>query len=57
VGTLTPADLIGLTGVSATVSVGNVAPLGYGDVTATQSASYSDVTATQSAGYSDVNSV
>jgi hypothetical protein len=48
---------MGLTGVSATVSVGNVAPLGYGDVTATQSASYSNVTATQSASYTDVNSI
>jgi hypothetical protein len=59
---------MGLTGLSATVSVGNVAPLGYKDITgtqsasysnvaATQSASYSNVTATQSAGYSDVDSV
>jgi hypothetical protein len=46
-----------LTGVSATVSVGNVAPLGYKDITGTQSAGYSDVTATQSAGYSNVNSI
>jgi len=44
-----------LTGVSATVSLGNVAPLGYQAVTATQSASYSSVTATQSANYTAVN--
>jgi len=45
---------MGLTGVSATVSVGNVAPLGYGDVTGTQSASYSNISASQSASYSNV---
>ena len=46
---------MGLTGVSATVSVGNVAPLGYEAVTGTQSAGYSSVTATQSANYTAVN--
>ena len=46
---------MGLTGVSATASVGNVAPLGYEDITGTQSAGYSSVTAAQTANYTAVN--
>ena len=47
---------MGLTAPDAlTVSVGNVAPVGYSTITGTQSASYSGVTATQSASYSDVS--
>jgi hypothetical protein len=48
---------MGLTGVSATASISpiGVAPLGYEDITATQSAGYSSVTATQSANYTAVN--
>mgnify|MGYP001494711070 FL=1 len=46
---------MGLTGVSATTSLGNVAPLGYEDITATQSAGYSSVTASQTANYTAVN--
>ena len=46
---------MGLTGVSATVSVGNVSPLGYESITGDQTAGYSRVTATQSANYTAVN--
>ena len=44
-GSISPADVMGLTGVSATASVGAVAPLGYERITATQSAGYTRVTA------------
>ncbi len=46
---------MGLTGLEATVSLGNIAPLGYEAITATQSAGYSTVTATQTANYTAVN--
>ena len=46
---------MGLTGVSATVTVGNVAPLGYQDIDITGNTSYNDVNKTNSASYSDVD--
>ena len=55
VGSISPADIMGLTGVSATITVGNVAPLGYGDVDITGNTSYSAVNKTNSASYSDVD--
>ena len=56
-GALTPADVVGLTAPDAlTVSLGNLAPVGYSRITGTQSASYSGVTATQSAGYTRITS-
>jgi hypothetical protein len=45
---------MGLTGLSASITVGNVAPLGFKDITGTQGASYSTVTGTQGASYSTV---
>jgi len=54
-GIISPADVMGLTGVEAISSVGNVAPLGYGDVDITGNTSYSDVNKTNSASYSDVD--
>jgi len=55
VGSFSPADVMGLTGVSATITVGEVAPLGYGDVDITGNTSYSAVNKTNSASYSDVD--
>tara|TARA_R110002051_G_scaffold138489_1_gene211249 strand:+ start:1535 stop:2491 length:957 start_codon:yes stop_codon:yes gene_type:complete len=43
VGAINPADVIGITGVEATVSVGGVSPLGYQDVDITGYTSYTDV--------------
>ena len=54
-GSITPAEVMGLIGVSATITVGNVSPLGYGDVDITGNTSYSDVNKTNSASYSDVD--
>ena len=48
------AMTVGVSGVSATISVGQISPIHYGNVTGTQSASYSGVTGTQSSSYSSV---
>jgi hypothetical protein len=54
-GVISPADVMGLTGQEAVSSVGNVAPLGYGDVDIEGNTSYSDINKTNSASYSDVD--
>ena len=41
----------------ASTSLGNVAPLGFKEITATQTAGYSTVTGTQSASYTRVTRV
>ena len=56
-GTITPADVIGLTGQEATSAVGNVAPLGYGDVDITGNTSYNDVDVSGNTSYTDVTHV
>ena len=55
VNVLTTENAIGLIGVEAQSSVGNVTPLGYGDVDITGNTSYSPVNKTNSASYSDVD--
>ena len=45
---------MGLTGVSATVTVGNVAPLGYQDIDITGNTSYNDVDVSGNTSYTDV---
>jgi len=55
VGAITPKDSIGLTGQQAVSSVGELYPLGYGDVDITGNTSYSAVNKTNSASYSDVD--
>jgi hypothetical protein len=45
---------MGLTGVEAISSVGNVAPLGYGDVDITGNTSYNAVDVTHETSYTDV---
>jgi len=54
VGTISPADVMGLTGQEAVTSVGNVAPLGYGDVDITGNTSYNAVDVTHETSYTDV---
>jgi hypothetical protein len=54
VGAITPADVIGLTGVEATTAVGNVAPLGYFDVDITGNTNYNDIDITGNTSYTDV---
>ena len=53
-GSITPADVMGLTGVSATATVGNPAPLGYGDIDITGNTSYNDVDVSGNTSYTDV---
>ena len=48
---------MGLTGLSASITLGNVGPLGFKAITATQAAGYSTVTGTQAAGYTRVTRV
>jgi len=48
---------MGLTGVSATSSVGNIAPLGYGDVDISGNTSYNDVDVSGNTSYTDVTHV
>ena len=55
ISTIIPEDVVGLTGVEAVSSIGNVAPLGYGDVDIIGNTSYSNVNKTNSASYSDVD--
>jgi len=56
VGTITPAEnALGLTGVEAISSVGNIAALSYQDIDITGNTSYSNVNKTNSASYSDVD--
>ena len=56
VGTITPSSMtVGLDGQELISSVGNVAPLGYGDVDITGNTSYNAVNKTNSASYSDVD--
>jgi len=43
VGAIAPADVVGLEGVEATISVGNLSPLGYKDIDITGNTSYTDV--------------
>jgi len=56
VGAITPADVMGLTGVSATVTLSpsGVAPIGWGRVTAAQTGNYSKTTATQTGSWTRV---
>jgi hypothetical protein len=55
--TISTFTTVSLTGVSASITVGNVAPLGFKAITGTQTAGYSTVTGTQSAGYTRVTRV
>ena len=56
VGTITPAEnALGLTGVEAISSVGNIAALSYQDIDIEGNTSYSNVNKTNSASYSDVD--
>ena len=48
---------MGLTGQEATSAVGNVAPLGYGDVDITGNTSYNNVDVTHETSYTDVTHV
>jgi len=43
VGAIAPADVVGLEGLEATISVGNLSPLGYKDIDITGNTSYTDV--------------
>ena len=55
VGSITPTTMIvGLSGLEATTAIGNVAPLGYGNVNITGNTSYSDVDITGNTSYTDV---
>jgi len=47
-------DVIELTGVEATASVGSVGTLGYKHITGTQDANYTGISATQGAGYTTI---
>ena len=57
VGTIIPADVMGLTGQEAISAVGNVSPLGYGDVDITGNTSYNDVDVSGNTSYTDVTHV
>jgi len=58
VGTIIPAEnALGLTGVEAISSVGNISPLGYGDVDITGNTSYNNVDVTHETTYTDVTHV
>jgi len=55
VGAIAPTEMsIGLTGVSATASVGNPAPIAWGRVTAAQTGNWSKTTATQTGNWTRV---
>jgi len=54
-GSINPADVMGLTGIQADISVGNVSPLSYQDVDIGGNTSYSAVNKTDSASYSGVD--
>jgi len=54
VGAITPADVMGLTGLEATTAVGNVSPLGYFDIDITGNTSYNDIDITGNTSYTDV---
>ena len=54
VGTISPADVMGLSGQEAVSSVGNVAPLGYGDVDITGNTSYNGIDVSGNTSYTDV---
>ena len=47
VGAIAPADVVGLEGLEATISVGNLSPLGYKDIDITGNTSYTDVVTTR----------
>ena len=54
-GAITPADMVlGLTGLSATLSLGSVSPLGYKDIDITGNTAYSNVDITGNTSYTDV---
>jgi len=53
-GTINPADVMGLTGIQATISVGNVAPLGYENIDITGNTSYSNLDITGNTSYTNV---
>jgi len=55
IGSISPADVMGLTGVSATVTIGNVAPLGYANVDITGNTSYNNIDVSGNTSYTDVN--
>jgi len=54
VGAITPADVVGLTGLEATTAVGNAAPLGYFDIDITGNTNYNDIDITGNTSYTDV---
>jgi len=53
-GSINPADVMGLTGIEATISVGNVAPLSYQNVDIDGNTSYSNLDITGNTSYTDV---
>ena len=53
-GAISPVDVMGLTGVSATASVGVAYPVYYKDIDITGTTSYTDVAVTGTTSYTDV---